>query len=697
MPIVVQSSDLSGAVILAPSTSSRNVITPSNSSVTALTVGGTFVVRQYGGVAGTDEVQISHDGTHVQIKNMDPTGEMRFVGGDGSNNTVFRFTRGDGSPYASIDYAYMYHTGFMDRNNALFGLGLAGNPWLTLDADGAIKWSSVAGTHYQNHDTHLKRGGVATLQMGVDAGTAIHQTFKAHNATGSNTAAANLVVAPGQSTGNATPASIILQSTGAGSSGSTAQTLFNCVSVTNGYMQLVRANGNLAFKLSNESDHAQINRLYIYGAAGTNSMQLSYEDGAGSYVDTAALRMNVRCFPGSEVTIGNINGQRHVDFLCADSTTGVGSQVRMATGVVLGWTDGAASGTLRTGLGENAAGVVEINNGTPGTYRDAILRKMISYTSSGNQLEISTANNVDAIFNGVNNSGTAFFYFKCNSTTGSIGMVVNTAPFLALPGNGSIKWEPTTSNVGANGPDLILGRPAAATLQMGVDAGTAIHQTLKAHNATGSNTVAANLILTPGKSTGNATPASVIIQSSVAVASGSTEQTLSNTLIVSNGRVGIGGIVPDYLVHIEKAISSGDIQLRLKDTTTSNVLDFTTNYNSFGVGIQGTTALTLRDNGGCTIVLANGGGIQFQPQNGTPGGTWSTGLFAWADATHHSFGTTTGTKLGTATTQKLAFWNATPITQPAGIADSAEDLAELTTKFNSLLSKLEALGLLAVA
>ena len=43
--------------------------------------------------------------------------------------------------------------------------------------------------------------------------------------------------------------------------------------------------------------------------------------------------------------------------------------------------------------------------------------------------------------------------------------------------------------------------------------------------------------------------------------------------------------------------------------------------------------------------------------------------FSTADATNLVLGTTTGTKIGTGTTQKLSFWNATPISQPTtGVA-----------------------------
>lgn len=57
-------------------------------------------------------------------------------------------------------------------------------------------------------------------------------------------------------------------------------------------------------------------------------------------------------------------------------------------------------------------------------------------------------------------------------------------------------------------------------------------------------------------------------------------------------------------------------------------------------------------------------------------GTWTSALsietngdITVSDAENLIFGSTTGTKIGTATTQKLAFWNATPIVQPTtGVA-----------------------------
>jgi hypothetical protein len=57
-------------------------------------------------------------------------------------------------------------------------------------------------------------------------------------------------------------------------------------------------------------------------------------------------------------------------------------------------------------------------------------------------------------------------------------------------------------------------------------------------------------------------------------------------------------------------------------------------------------------------------------------------------------GTTTGTKIGTATTQKIGFYNATPVVQPTAVAN-ATDAATVITQLNALLAKLRTLGIIA--
>jgi hypothetical protein len=56
--------------------------------------------------------------------------------------------------------------------------------------------------------------------------------------------------------------------------------------------------------------------------------------------------------------------------------------------------------------------------------------------------------------------------------------------------------------------------------------------------------------------------------------------------------------------------------------------------------------------------------------------------------------TTTGTKIGTGTTQRIGFFNATPAVQPAAVAD-ATDAASTQARLNDLLARLRTLGLIA--
>jgi len=58
--------------------------------------------------------------------------------------------------------------------------------------------------------------------------------------------------------------------------------------------------------------------------------------------------------------------------------------------------------------------------------------------------------------------------------------------------------------------------------------------------------------------------------------------------------------------------------------------------------------------------------------------------------------TGTGTKIGTGTTQKLSFWNATPVVQPGHITDPT-DLATSITALELILADLAELGLQAAS
>lgn len=65
----------------------------------------------------------------------------------------------------------------------------------------------------------------------------------------------------------------------------------------------------------------------------------------------------------------------------------------------------------------------------------------------------------------------------------------------------------------------------------------------------------------------------------------------------------------------------------------------------------------------------SGGDLQLQ-RAGTANITWKASSALHAEAYNFEFGTTTGSKFGTATTQKIGFWNATPVVQPSGTGET---------------------------
>ena len=71
-----------------------------------------------------------------------------------------------------------------------------------------------------------------------------------------------------------------------------------------------------------------------------------------------------------------------------------------------------------------------------------------------------------------------------------------------------------------------------------------------------------------------------------------------------------------------------------------------------------------------------------------------SGLVSLSNSSNVQLGTGAGTKIGTATTQKIGFYNATPVVQPTAVAD-ATDAPSVITQLNLLLGHMRTLGLIA--
>ena len=74
-------------------------------------------------------------------------------------------------------------------------------------------------------------------------------------------------------------------------------------------------------------------------------------------------------------------------------------------------------------------------------------------------------------------------------------------------------------------------------------------------------------------------------------------------------------------------------------------------------------------------------------------------LIQMFDGRNIQTGKTTGTKIGTETSQKLGFYNTTPVVQGSTISDpsgQANDLdSEARTKINALIDRLQDIGIIA--
>jgi hypothetical protein len=76
---------------------------------------------------------------------------------------------------------------------------------------------------------------------------------------------------------------------------------------------------------------------------------------------------------------------------------------------------------------------------------------------------------------------------------------------------------------------------------------------------------------------------------------------------------------------------------------------------------------------------------------------WNVANVTFKDAYDIVFNATTGTKIGTATTQKLSFWNSTPVTQRSFISSPSADSASLKTAVDAIRQVLIDLGLTAAS
>ena len=127
----------------------------------------------------------------------------------------------------------------------------------------------------------------------------------------------------------------------------------------------------------------------VLSANGTTGVTIAAE-GLG----TPTANQDITLTPGGTGRL-NLGANAYVDsygllainstLLCVNAWLGANSSVdyyntgfASSSSAFFAWTDGARSGTIDTAFKRNAAGVVEVNNGTAGTWRDLKLRNLLN-------------------------------------------------------------------------------------------------------------------------------------------------------------------------------------------------------------------------------------------------------------------------------------------------------------------------------
>jgi hypothetical protein len=153
-----------------------------------------------------------------------------------------------------------------------------------------------------------------------------------------------------------------------------------------------------------------------------------------------------------------------------------------------------------------------------------------------------------------------------------------------------------------------------------------------------------------------------------------------NVSVAAGSYVKQDGTVDSYAGTASQAIPTATTKVLYLDLTASGALTLAASYPTtphvrLATVTAGTTTITsVVDNRQCFDVVGS-----------------------WADGVNIALGSTTGTQIGTATTQKLGFYGATPVVQQTGGAATAGASYTSTEQgmINRMYTALRTLGLLS--
>lgn len=436
----------------------------------------------------------------------------------------------------------------------------------------------------------------------------------------------------------------------------------------------------------------------LYAAdSGTQVLSLYESSGYGGYVDTNYGHIYLRTPAGNSIVFGTVDGYTVGRVIVPNSSTGVGASIKLPTSMMVGWTGSNDGAAITAALAQNAARVVEINNGTAGQFGDAVCRSIgLGAAPIGSDGYISAVGNLTLYpASGVVVGWTSGEFYQLSSTeflsasVGSWSLCHNTA-------GQSILFK-TNSGAGRT-TRMTIDQYGAST----INAASGTPLTVAAGDLTTTTNISALSI--SGYLSGG-------LRSTISLA--------GNPLSFQNYVGGNQTIFYNRFAGVDTAV--------LTLASQGNFINVAAGYSPLTVQIAAATKFVIDSSGnavlgaasvtnisgaspllqirggiypGLSLKTSAGGAQQWDLVNNVTSlglydataGAYrlsidTAGQFSFYDGSNCAFGTTTGTKFATATTQKMGWWNATPIVQPA----AADQVALINSTAGTYDGTLEAL------
>ena len=424
----------------------------------------------------------------------------------------------------------------------------------------------------------------------------------------------------------------------------------------------------------------------VLHATGTNSIALGAT--AANTSQTTSRTTSIGVLAGRLVTSGNDN-----TFLGYQAGTTVTTGVN---NVALGsnaWNSGTGSNVVAVGV---QAGI-NLSTGGDNVF--------VGHTAGGS-ITTGTENVAMGENAGVNLATSSTYMVCLGSGSGGFTSGIKTDS-IALGGNALVQDNNQLVIGGSDGSDR--GKITTAYFGNGVthhaSVASAANVVFNTTGGNGTDKAGGTFGIAGGKGTGTGTPGTVYFLVSDPGTTGTTLQTLATRMTINYTGIDLGAANT-------QASASGLTAFALKGNAHTVTLTGTTQVTAAS-GTLYLDQMTLTDASAVTVdahATLYIKGPSVAAGSVTLTAPWSVWVdagncrfdgnldFSAADATNIVLGTTTGTKIGTATSQKLGFFNATPVIQQASIADPSGGAvvdAEARTAVIALITRLETFGLIA--